>query len=119
MDGYLLRILLTLREGKKSFNDLKNILDMSPNTILMRIREAQTEGLVEDGLVRRKGKKPKISYYLTEEGEKVLETYNAILPRYNSLRKELEKLQKEVREKEKKVRYLLASINPKKESRRN
>ena len=105
----MLDLLLTLNGGSKTFNELKN-LNMSPNTVLARLRNAQTNGWVKDELVRHKDTKSKIAYSLTKEGESAVLKYHFILPQYNELRKELKNLQRKVKEKEKKVRYILSSV---------
>lgn len=108
MDEYTFRILLSLKEEAKSFNALKN-LDMSPNTLLSHLREAQAKGWVNDKLIRQKDKKPRITYNLTIEGETLLKTYSSIISQYTDMRKELEVMQNKVREGEKKIKYLLSS----------
>jgi len=108
MDEHTFRILLSLKEESKSFNDLKK-LDMSPNTLLSHLREAQAKGWVNDRLGKQKDKKPKIMYSLTNDGESLLKTYSSIISQYTDLRKELEEMQNKVREKEKRIKYLLSS----------
>lgn len=104
----LLDVLMMLETGEKSFTELKT-LDLSPNTVLSRLREAQKKGLVDQKLFPRKGRKPRIKYILTEEGEKVLKMYESIRERYTELRAELQNLQEEARKKEKEMKYLLSS----------
>jgi len=104
----LLDVLMMLETGEKSFTELKT-LDLSPNTILSRLREAQMKGLVEQKLFPRKGRKPRIKYVLTKEGKEVLKMYESIRERYTELRAELQNLQEEVRKKEKEMKYLLSS----------
>lgn len=104
----LLDVLMMLETGEKSFTELKT-LDLSPNTVLSRLREAQKKGLVDQKLFPRKGRKPRIKYVLTEEGEKVLKMYESIRERYTELRAELQNLQEEARKKEKEMKYLLSS----------
>jgi len=104
----LLDMLMMLEEGAKSFTELK-ALDLSPNTVLARLREAQKRGLVDQKLFPRKGKKPRIKYVLTKEGEYVLKMYESIRERYTELKAELQSLQEEVRKKEKEMKYLLSS----------
>lgn len=69
----------------------------------------QEKGLVDQKLFPRKGRKPRIKYVLTREGEEVLEMYESIRERYTELRAELQNLQEEVRKKEKEMKYLLSS----------
>jgi len=104
----LLDVLMMLEEGEKSFTELK-ALDLSPNTVLARLREAQERGLVNQKLFPRKGRKPKIKYVLTREGKEVLKMYESIRERYTELKAELQNLQEEVRKKEKEMKYLLSS----------
>ena len=104
----LLDVLMMLEAGEKSFSDLK-ALGLSPNTVLLRIREAQERGLVDQRLFPRKGRKPRIKYVLTKEGEEVLKMYESIRERYTELRTELQSLQEEARKKQKEMRYLLSS----------
>lgn len=104
----LLDVLMMLETGEKSFTELKT-LDLSPNTVLSRLREAQKKGLVDQKLFPRKGRKPSIKYVLTDEGEKVLKMYESIRERYTELRAELQNLQEEARKKEKEMKYLLSS----------
>jgi DNA-binding HxlR family transcriptional regulator len=109
MDEYMFNVLTELDEEEKTFANLKT-LNMSPSTTLSRLREAQSKGWVENKLVPRKGKKPKITYVLTKEGKEIIETFSSILPQYSNLREEVKELQKAIREKEKKIHYLLSSV---------
>lgn len=111
----LLDVLLALRQGRKSFKELRS-LALSPSTVLSRLRESQRKGWVRDELSQRGKKRSRITYRLTEEGKTVLDVYDPVLPRYRELREEFEKLQEEVREKEKEMRYLLSSIGKRKAS---
>jgi len=103
----LLDVLMMLENGEKAFAELK-ALDLSPNTVLSRLREAQKRGLVDQKLFPRRGRKPRIKYVLTKEGEDALRMYEAIRERYTELRAELQNLQEEVRKKEKQMKYLLS-----------
>ncbi len=104
----LLDVLMMLETGEESFTELKT-LDLSPNTVLSRLREAQKKGFVDQKLFPRKGRKPRIKYVLTEEGEKVLKMYESIRERYTVLRAGLQNLQEEARKKEKEMKYILSS----------
>lgn len=104
----LLDVLMMLETGEKSFTELK-ALDLSPNTVLSRLREVQEKGLVDQKLFPRKGRKSRIKYVLTKDGEEVLKTYASIREKYTELRVELQNLQEEVRKKEKEMKYLLSS----------
>lgn len=106
----LLDVLMMLDTGEKSFMELK-ALDISPNTVLSRLREAQKKELVEQKLFPRKGKKPRIKYVLTKQGKEVLTMFESIREKYVDLRTELQSLQEEVRKKEKEMKYLLSSTN--------
>ena len=102
----LLDVLMALEENAKSFTELK-FLNLSPNTLLARLREAQAKGLVLQELVPVKGKRPRIKYKLTEEGKNTLKMYASVRERYTELKMELQQLQEEVRKKEKELKYLL------------
>jgi len=106
----LLDVLMMLETEEKSFTELK-ALDISPNTVLSRLREAQKKGLVEQKLFPVKGKKPRIKYVLTKQGKEVLTMFESIREKYVDLRTELQSLQEEVRKKEKEMKYLLSSTN--------
>jgi len=105
-------ILVMLKDEAKSFNDLRK-LRLSPNTILARIREAQEQGLVQQKLHPRKGRKPRIKYELTQEGRNALKEYSLVIDDYIELRKEFDDLEKKAREKEKEMKYLLLHHNKK------
>ena len=108
----MIDILIYLRDEAKSFNDLKK-LNLSPNTILARLREAQEKGLVKQRLCPCKGKKARIKYDLTGEGKLMLKNYESIIDRYLELSKELDELERKLRDKEKEMKYLL--LNSKKQ----
>ncbi len=102
----LLDVLMALEENEKSFTELKS-LNLSPNTLLSRLREAQTKGLVVQELVPVKGKRARIKYKLTEDGKDTLKMYASVREKYVELKMELQQLQEEVRKKEKELKYLL------------
>lgn len=102
----LLDVLMALEEDEKSFTELKS-LNLSPNTLLARLREAQAKGLVLQELVPVKCKRARIKYKLTEEGKDALKMYASVREKYKELKMELQQLQEEVRKKEKELKYLL------------
>ena len=104
----LLDILMALEGGEKSFTELK-ALKFSPNTILLRLREAQKMDLVDQRLFEIEGRRPRIKYALTKEGKEMLQIYQSIRGRYKELNAELQSLKKEVKKKEKEMKYLLSS----------
>lgn len=105
----LLDVLFALGKGRKSFSELKTLY-LSPSTVLSRLRESEEKGWVKGELAQSKGKKPKIKYSLTDEGRKVVTTYDSVIPQYHVLKEELEKLQEEVKGKEREMRILLTSV---------
>jgi len=105
----LLDVLMALEKNEKSFTELKP-LGLSPNTLLARLREAQEKGLIIQELVPVKGKRPRIKYKLTREGEDTLKMYASVREKYTELKMELQQLQEEVRKKEKELKYLLLSF---------
>jgi DNA-binding HxlR family transcriptional regulator len=105
----LLDVLMALEKNEKSFTELKS-LDLSPNTLLARLREAQEKGLIVQELAPVKGKRPRIKYKLTKEGRDTLQKYASVREKYTELKMELQQLQEEVRKKEKELKYLLLSF---------
>lgn len=108
MSKGLLDMLIILEDGEKSFTELKG-MKMSPNTVLSRLREAQRMGLVDQKLFKIKGRRSRIKYALTKEGEETLQMYHSIRERYKQLNVELQSLKEEVKKKEKEMKYLLSS----------
>lgn len=102
----LLDVLIALEESERSFTEMKS-LNLSPNTLLARLREAMAKGLVSQELVPIKGKRPRIKYRLTKEGKDTLKMYASVREKYTELKMELQQLQEEVRKKEKELKYLL------------
>ena len=86
----MLDLLLMLKEGKKTFTELK-VLDISPSTLVARLRETQSKNLVKQILVQRKDKKSITKYSLTNIGKKSLALYNPIISDYSYLRKEIKR----------------------------
>jgi len=110
-----LDIIYILANGPKSFDELKRLLKLSPNTILSRVREAQTLGIIEQKLLEEtKGKsidemkgRSKIKYVLTKRGEKILEVSEGVKNRYLDLKKEIHGLQMNIRKKDSEIKSLL------------
>ena len=114
----LLDVLLTLNGGRKTFADLKEVIRMSPTTILRRLRELQDRGWVDQGLLPVRGRKPRIDYVLTEDGLRLLKHCSSIVDRYVQLREELVGLERAASKTEDKVKHLLLSdLGPSKEER--
>ena len=105
----LLDVLLTLNECPRTFTELKEVIRMSPTTILHRLRESQVRGWVNQGLSPVKGRKPRIDYVLTEDGLHLLKQCSMIVSRYVELREELIGLETAMAETEGKVKHLLLS----------
>lgn len=100
-------ILIKLNEGPKSFIDLKNT-GRSPNTILTRLRGLQKSGLVQSKLyVVTKGKKPRIMYILTAEGQELVNKYSPIKANYLEVRRTIEELEDKIFEQKKSIKLLL------------
>jgi len=104
-----LDILFNLAEEEKSFNELES-LSLSPNTVLSRLREAQTLGLIEEKLLRQKEGRSKIKYGLTKKGKEITDTSKTIKKDYLKLREEINKLEEEIRKKEEEIKTLLSSL---------
>lgn len=114
----LLDVLLTLNGGRKTFAELKEVIRMSPTTILRRLRELQDRGWVDQGLSPVRGRKPRIDYVLTEDGLRLLKHCSSIVDRYVQLREELVGLERAASKTEDKVKHLLLSnLGPSKEER--
>lgn len=106
LKGFL-EILLLLKEDKRTFTELKKAANVSPSTVLKRLRESQEKGLIKQDLSSRGGRRAQIKYHLTKEGESLLTEYESIIDRYIELNTELDKLEKAVRDTEKEIKYLL------------
>lgn len=102
--------LLLALEKDKSFIELKACLNMSPNTILARLREAQKDNLVDQIFIKRENKKPIVKYTLTEKGRETLALFIPFKTDFLSLKKELNELENKVRQKKKNIKLLLSSI---------
>jgi DNA-binding HxlR family transcriptional regulator len=102
-------IIFMLSNGLKSFDEFKP-LKLSPNTILLRLREAQSLGIIEQKLLGGMKGRPKIKYALTGRGGKVLEASKDIKNRYLELNEEVNRLKMEIRKKESEIQTLLFSL---------
>jgi len=102
-------ILFELGKKEGSFNELENMLNLSPNTVLARIREARDLGLVEERLFGGNGRS-KIKYVLTKRGRDVLGASNSLRGTYLKLRGRIDELEEERKEKEKEIKKLLSSL---------
>lgn len=102
-------ILFKLGEKERSFNELEKILNLSPNTVLARIREARNLGLVEEKLFGGNGRS-KIKYVLTKKGKDVLGVSDSLKEDYLALRGKIDKLEEERKEKEMEIKELLSSL---------
>jgi DNA-binding HxlR family transcriptional regulator len=103
----LLDVLMALEGSEKSFTELK-ALGLSPNTLLARLREAQSNDLVVQELVPVEGKRARVKYKLTKDGKNTLQMYASVREKYTELKMELQRLQEEARKKEKELKYLLS-----------
>ena len=103
-------ILLMLEDEPKSFSELKAI-GFSPNTILLRLRNAQKQGLIKEELSPQGGKKSRIKYTLTNKGRDDLENFLPIKSKYLDLKEDIDGLEREIRAKEQNIKYLLTSIS--------
>jgi DNA-binding HxlR family transcriptional regulator len=106
-EGFV-EVLLALEHGARSFVELKS-LDMSPTTVLKRLREAQKMGYVGQRLVAQEGGRSRIKYGLTTKGRRVARVYAPIRGRYSHLREELGQLEHALHEKRSEMKFLLAS----------
>ncbi len=104
-----LDILFTLAEKEKSFNELEEALGLSPNTVLLRLREAQSLELIREELFKDSGRS-KIKYTLTDTGKELLNSLKTVKEDYLNLRKDVGKLEEEKRQKETEIRELLSSV---------
>jgi len=106
-EGFI-EVLLALEGGAKSFVELKS-LDMSPTTVLRRLREAQKMGYAGQRLVAKEGRRARIKYALTTKGRRAARVYAPIRGRYSHLREELGQLERALHEKRSEMKFLLAS----------
>ena len=105
-------ILCELSNGKKSFNELKNV-GVSPSTLSERLKEALDLKLIEQVVEQRltqKTLKPKIYYRLTEKGKEILKMIEPIRDDYLRLRDEIKRLKEEIRKKEKELDKLFENL---------
>jgi len=103
-------LLLMLSEGPRSFIELRRG-GHSPNTILARLREVQRRGLVESKLfLVKRGRKPRIKYILTAEGQKIVGRYMPVKTSYLELKRDIEYLEDRIHEQKQALKLLLASM---------
>ena len=105
-----LDILYILEDGPKSFDEFKPQLKLSPNTIVSRLRTAQSLGIIEQKLIGETKGRSKIKYDLTKKGEKILEASGDIKNRYLELKKEINELRKGIKNKDSEIEKLLLSL---------
>lgn len=108
----LLDILLLMDEKERSFVELRR-LDLSPNTVLKRLRQAQDQGLVSSHISTNTGKRPRIRYGLTKMGGRVTALCKSHRTKYLHLRSEIEKTKKQLRRQEKEMQSLVSSLEEK------
>jgi DNA-binding HxlR family transcriptional regulator len=102
-------ILFNLAEEEKSFNELES-LNLSPNTVLSRLREAQALNLIEEKLLRQKEGRSKIKYVLTKKGKEIMDVSKSFKKDYLKLREEINGLEENIRKKEEEIKTLLSSM---------
>lgn len=102
-------LMFEVSEGPKTFNELVYLIRLGPNTVLSRLREAQTLGLVEEKLTRKEKGRSSISYKITEAGKRKMKDLEIIKKDYIKLREELKKMKAEEKEKERKINSILST----------
>ncbi len=103
-----LDILFRLAEKPLGFNELKDSINISPNTLLTRIKEATALGLIEETLVRTE-RRSLIKYKLTNTGKKTIDELGSIKKKYLELKAELDKIKNSENEKERELEEILSS----------
>ena len=101
-----IEILCELEKNGKSFNEFN--LDISPNTLSSRLKEALELGLVEQRVCREE--RSKIKYYLTDKGKELLKTIKSIKDDYFRLKNDVKKLEEELKRKKKELEELVSSL---------
>lgn len=101
-----LDILFQLDKAPKSFNELEEVLRLSPNTLASRLKEARKLALIKEELTREDGR-AKIKYVLTEKGKKVVKKFESIRKEYEKIQKEIASLEEQLKERENLLRKLL------------
>ncbi len=101
-----IEILCELEEGGKSFNEFE--LDISPNTLSSRLKEALDLGLIEQRICRED--RTRVKYYLTDMGKELLKAIKSIKDNYFKLKEDIKRLEEEIRRKKKELRELISSI---------
>lgn len=102
-------ILILLSEKDLSFNELKNSIKASPNTVLARLREAMQIGIVEEKLVKT-GKRALIKYTLTKEGGDFVKNLKDFKGHFITVNKELDEIKEKEKKKEIEINELLSSL---------
>lgn len=103
-----LDVLFKLAEKPMGFNELKASIHISPNTLLMRIKEATNLGLIEETLVRTE-KRSLIKYKLTNTGKKAIDGLGNVKKKYLEVKAELDRIKNSKNEKEKELEEILSS----------
>ncbi len=101
-----IEILCELEEGGKSFNEFE--LDISPNTLSSRLKEALDLGLIEQRICRED--RTRVKYYLTDIGKELLKAIKPIKDNYFKLKEDIKRLEEEIRGKKKELEELISSI---------
>lgn len=104
----ILDILFKLSDKPLGFNELKVSINISPNTLLVRIKELTKAGLVEEMLIRTE-RRSLIKYALTKEGKKTIEGLGNVKDKYLGIKAQLDKLKEEKSRKEKEINELMSS----------
>lgn len=75
---YFPEIVVALKAGPLSFNDLQRKLRISPNTIGRRVKELKKFGLIEPTLDQT-GARTKVKYRLTQKGKEAAQSIEQFL----------------------------------------
>jgi len=95
-----IEILCELEDGGKSFNEFK--LDISPNTLSSRLKEALDLGLIEQRICREG--RTKVKYYLTDRGKELLKAIKSIKDNYFRLKEDVKRLEEEINKKKEEIK---------------
>ena len=101
-----IEVLCELEEGGKSFNEFR--LDISPNTLSSRLKEALDLGLIEQRICREE--RTKVKYYLTDKGKELLKAIKSIKDNYFRLKEDVKRLEEEIKRKKKELEKLVSSL---------
>lgn len=105
-----LDLLFLLSNSPLGFNELKGKIRISPNTLLIRIKNATKLGLVAETLVKT-NRRSLIKYTLTKDGQKELNSLKNIKRKYEKLKELLNEQEEKKRDTETEIKELLSSIN--------